>query len=172
MRAMSYKRSSVLTALLLSSTMALAACGSSDEVTEPVQNEEPRDNSDSNADAATSGGVDSKDVGGKTFGFTEFEMNVDYPDQDDAIEVSYEEDREKVEAEYTNKLENMELTGNDAWDEIEKAFVNMELQPDMAKEDVIPQVVKAFGLKEDYSNIEIDVKYQGGEDKEYNASGS
>jgi hypothetical protein len=168
---MSYRNAPLLTALFLSSAMALAACGSSDEVTEPVQNEETNDPSDTNADAATSGGVDSEDVGGDTFGFTEFEMNVDYPDQEDAYEVSYEEEREKVEATYTNKAEKMELTGNDAWTEIEKAFMNMELQPDMTKEDVIPQVVKAFGLKEGYSNIEINVQYKGGEEKEYQASG-
>jgi hypothetical protein len=171
MRAMSYRKSPLLTALLLSSAMALAACGSSDEVTEPVQNEETTDPTDTNADAATSGGVDSEDVGGGTFGFTEFELNVDYPDQNDAYDVSYEEDREQVEAEYKNTFEKMDLTGNDAWDQIEKAFANMELQPDMAEDDVIPQVVEAFGLKEGYNNIEIDVKYQGGEEKEYQASG-
>ncbi|MDN7241879.1 YusW family protein [Planococcus sp. N028] len=169
---MSCKKSSIMTALLLSSTLALAACGGSDEVTEPIQNDAATDPNKSNADAATSGGIDSKNVGGKTFGFTDFEMSVDYPDQDDAIEVSYEEDREKVEAEYTNKFEKLELKGNDAWNEMETAFLNMELQPDMTNEDVIPQVVEAFGLKEGYSNIEIDVQYQGGEDKEYQASGN
>ncbi|WP_186763844.1 YusW family protein [Planomicrobium sp. CPCC 101079] len=169
---MSYRKSSLLTVLFLSSSMGLAACGSSEEVTEPVQNEETTDPSDTNADAATSGGVDSEDVGGGTFGFTEFEMTVDYPDQDEAYSVSYEEVREKVEATYTNKLEDMELSGNEAWDQIEPAFMNMELQPDMAEEDVIPQVVEAFGLEEGYSNIEIQVQYQGGENKEYQASGN
>lgn len=169
---MSYRKTSLLTALLLSSSMALAACGSSDEVTEPIQNDNATDPNDSNADAATSGGIDSGNVGGETFGFTEFDLSVDYPDQDDAYDVSYEEDREKVEAEYKNTFEKMDLTGNDAWDQIEKAFANMELQPDMTKEDVIPQVVEAFGIKEGYNNIEVDVKYKGGEEKEYQAKGN
>lgn len=169
---MSYRKTSLLTALLLSSSMALAACGSSDEVTEPIQNDNATDPNDSNADAATSGGIDSGNVGGETFGFTEFDLGVDYPDQDDAYDVSYEEDREKVEAEYKNTFEKMDLTGNDAWDQIEKAFANMELQPDMTKEDVILQVVEAFGIKDGYNNIEVDVKYKGGEEKEYQATGN
>lgn len=169
---MRYYKSPLLTALFLSSAMALAACGSSEEVTEPVQNGETADPSDTNADAATSGGVDSDEVGGETFGFTEFEMTADYPDQEEAYEVSYEEINEKVEATYTNKLEKMELTGNDAWDQIEPAFMNMNLQADMKEEDVIAQVVEAFGLKEGYSNVEIEIQYQGGEDKSYEASGN
>ncbi|PSL25083.1 YusW-like protein [Planomicrobium soli] len=169
---MSYQKTPLLTALLLSSALTLAACGSSDEVTEPVQNEETNDPSDTNADASTSGGVDKQDIGGGTFGFIEFELNVDYPDQDDAYEVSYEEVREKVEAEYKNTFEKMDLTGNDAWDEIEPAFTKMELKSDMPDEEVISQVVEAFGLKEGYNNIEIDVQYEGGEDKEYQASGN
>ncbi|WP_186725506.1 YusW family protein [Planomicrobium sp. CPCC 101110] len=169
---MRYRKYPLLTVLFLSSTIMLAACGSNEEVTEPVQNEESTDPSDTNADAATSGGVDSQEVGGGTFGFTEFEMTVDYPDQDEAYAVSYEEIREKVEATYTNKIDNVELSGNEAWDEIEPAFTNMELQPDMSDEDVISQVAEAFGLKEGYSNIEIEVQYQGGEDKEYQASGN
>lgn len=169
---MSYRKYPLLTILFLSSTITLAACGSNEEVTEPVQNEESNDPSDTNADAATSGGVDSQEVGGGTFGFTEFEMTVDYPDQDEVYAVSYEEVREKVEATYTNKIDKVELSGNEAWDEIEPAFANIELQPDMTNEDVILQVVEAFGLKEGYSNIEIEVQYQGGEDKEYQASGN
>ncbi|MGI2327826.1 YusW family protein [Planococcus sp. YIM B11945] len=169
---MAFKKSPILSTILFSSILVLSACGSSDDVTEPVQNEEQTDPGGGPADASPGGGLEEADIGGGAFGFTDFELNVDYPDQNDAFDVSYEEDREKVEAEYKNTLKKQDLTGNDAMDELEIAFGNMELREDMSEDDVIPQVVEAFGIEDGYDNIEIDVTYQGGSEKEYRGSGN
>jgi hypothetical protein len=169
---MAYKKVPLMPAILFSSIAVLSACGSSDDVTEPVQNEEQTDQGGGPADASPGGGLDEADIGGGAFGFTDFELNVDYPDQNDAFDVSYEEDREKVEAEYKNTFKKQDFTGNDAMDELEIAFGNMELREDMAEDDVIPQVVEAFGIEDGYDNIEIDVTYPGGNEKEYRGSGN
>lgn len=93
--------------------MLLAACGDDEQVTDPV------DNDSQEQPANSKSGLDQDSIGDKTFGFTEFDVNVDYPVIDDEIEVNYEENREKVEAEYKTQMTKTNLAGNDAIAEIE-----------------------------------------------------
>jgi hypothetical protein len=168
---MTFNKMPVLTALLLSSALVLSACGESDEVNEPVGNESQTDPAPGPGDASPGGGTDEESIGGDTFGFTEFSVDVDYPDQDDAIDISYEEDRDNIEATYKNKLENQDLAGNDAMDEIEPVFQELDLSADMADEEAVEQVVGAFGIEAGYDTIEIEVRFSDGTDKEFKGTG-
>lgn len=169
---MTFKKTSILTALMLSSALALSACGESDEVNEPVGNESQTDPAPGPGDASPGGGTDEESIGGDTFGFTEFSVDVDYPDQDDAIDISYEEDRDNIEASYKNQLEDQDLAGNDAMDEIEPAFQELDLSPETADDEAIQQVVGAFGIEAGYKTIEIEVRFSDGTEKEFKGTGN
>lgn len=166
---MIYNKKNALASLLFSSALLLAACGEDEQVTQPVNNDNQEQSSDTGGteNASPEGGLDQESVGGETFGFTEFDVNADFPDMDDMIEISYEEDRDKIEAEYKNKMTNADLAGNDAMDEIEPGLSQLELTTDTADDDVIAQVIEAFGIENDFTEIEVEVRYPDGTEKEY-----
>lgn len=159
----------LLTALMLSSAMVLAACGDSDEVTEPVAPEQETQESENTSDASPSGGVEEENIGGGTFGFTEFSVDADYPELDDAVDISYEEDKDRVEAEYSNRFSEQNLSGNDAMDELEPAFQQLEITKDSTDDEAIQQVVEAFGLEDGYTSMEVEVRFEDGTEKEFKA---
>lgn len=168
---MTYKKSSLLTSLLLSSTLILAACGGGEEeVTEPVGEQAQTDQPVSTDDASPGGGIGEDNIGGEIFGFTEFELNVDYPDQEDAVNVRYAEDRDEITAEYVNQTTDANLSGDDAMNEIEPAFGQINIDQETPDEEVISQVTEAFGIEDNYSSLEINVRYPDGSDKQYEAS--
>lgn len=169
---MIFKKNALSAALLFSSVLALAACGNADEVEEPVSNESTEEPATSPADASPGGGLDEESIGGKTFGFTDFSLDVDYPDQDDALDVSYEEDRDQVEAEYENKLTDTHLEGGDALDEFSQALSSLEVDSDTEDEQVIQKVIEAFEIEDNYESIEVEITYPDGNEKEYQAKGN
>lgn len=168
---MSYKKMPIATGLLFSSMLILGACGNEDQVTEPITEDTSQSN-DGVEDANPEGGLSEENVGGKVFGFTDFELDVDYPDQDDALKVSYDEEQDKVESEYEDKNANENLSGNDAFDKIEPMLAELKLTADMADEDVINKVIEVFSIEPDYESIEVDVTYPDGTDKDYESKGN
>lgn len=161
----------VAAGFLFSSILLLGACGNEEQVTEPVTDEASETN-DGVEDANPEGGLAEENIGGEVFGFTDFELDVDYPDQDDALTVSYEEIKDQVEAEYEDKLSNETLAGNEAFDKIEPLLAELELTEDMPEEDVISKVTEVFSIEPDFESIEVEVTYPEGTDKEYQASGN
>lgn len=167
---MTLTKKPLLTAIMLSSAMVLAACGDSDEVTEPIEPEQQTPESESTSDANPGGGTDEEKIGGETFGFTEFSVDADYPELDDAIDISYEEDRDKVEAEYNNRFSEQKLSGNEAMDELEPAFQKLDITQDSADDEVIQQITDAFGLEDGYTSMEVEVRFSDGTEKEFKAA--
>lgn len=168
---MVYKKNRILSALIFSSVLVLGACGESNEVNEPVGNEAQTDPEPKTGDASPGGGTDEDNIGGETFGFTELNIEAEYPELDDPVEIEYAEDRDNVFAEYKNPLTGDDASGDDAFDLMEQSLQKLELTNDIPEEEAITQIVEAFGLEENYESLEVEVRYPGGEDKEYNASG-
>lgn len=171
---MTINKKNLLAPILFSSVLILGACGDDEQVTEPVNNENQGQPADAGgtSNASPEGGLDQDSIGGETFGFTELDVNADYPDMDDMIEINYEEDRDKVEAEYKNKMTETDLSGNDAMDEIEPGLSQLELTTDTADDEAITQVIEAFGIEDGYTEIEIEVRYPDGTEKEYRQTGN
>ena len=171
---MAINKKILLAPILFSSVLFLGACGDDEQVTEPVNNENQEQPADAGGtkNASPEGGLDQGSIGGETFGFTELDVNVDSPDMDDMIEINYEEDRDKVEAEYKNKMTETDLSGNDAMDEIEPGLSQLELTTDTADDEAITQVIEAFGIEDGYTEIEIEVRYPDGTEKEYRQTGN
>lgn len=168
---MAYKKTRILPALIFSSVLVLGACGESTEVEEPVGNESQTEPAPKTGEASPGGGTDEDSIGGETFGFTELNVEAEYPDQDNPVEIDYSEDRDNVFAEYKNPLTGDDATGDDALNLMEQSLQKLELTTDTSEEEAITQIVEAFGLEENYESLEVEVRYPNGEDKEYSASG-
>lgn len=160
----------IFPALIMSSALALAACGDDEEVTQPVTDDASEETSapeaESTEDASPSGEAEGTSDG-KTYGFTDLSVEVDMPDQDEALDFSYEEERGQVEAEYENKTDGVDLTGDDAFNELEQGLSQLNLTPDTPDDEVIKQVVEAFGVDANFKKIEIEIDYADGSDKNY-----
>ncbi|ANU20286.1 hypothetical protein BBI15_08680 [Planococcus plakortidis] len=159
----------VFPALIMSATLFLAACGDDEEVTQPVTDDAPEETApegESAEDASPSGDT-AVTSDGQTYGFTDLSVEVDMPDQDDALDFSYEEERGQVEAEYENKIDGVDLTGDEAFNEMEQGLSQLNISPDTPDDEVISQVVEAFGIDPGFKKIEIEVDYAGGSDKNY-----
>lgn len=163
---MIFNKKNALASLLFSSALILGACGDDEQVTQPVNN----DNQEQPAETGNTDTTSSEF--GETFGFTDFDFNVDFPDMDDMIEISYEEDRDQIEAEYKNKMTDTDVSGNAAMDEIEPGFSQLELTAETPDADVIAQVIEAFGVEDGFTELEIEIRFPDGTEKEYQQNGN
>ena len=103
---------------------------------------------------------------GIKYGFISFKLDVDTADLTDAIEADYDEDRTETEAKYDNKIENLNLRGDEAMNKLDAIFKDLSLTHDMTEEEAIKKVSDAFGIK-DYTTIELEIKYNGIRRKKY-----
>ena len=81
------------------------------------------------------------------FGFRSFDLDIDTAKKKDAIEVSFDLDSSGAEAEYKNKLNDIKLSGDKAFSELQPIFKELGLTKDMTREEVIEKVSKAFGAE-------------------------
>ena len=100
------------------------------------------------------------------FAFSSFSLDVDYGVNKN-VEVDYESEASGVEASYDNDLSNEKLTGNEAYDKLEPIFKNFTFDATTANDEVIAEVLKAFDLQNDYKEVEIEIRYADGSEKEY-----
>lgn len=135
----------LLGSAIISSFLLLGACGDKEEVSEAPD----------------------KDTAQSEFGFQSFELDVDTADQKDEIDASFDIDISETEAEYVNQLESKNLSGNDAYAELEPIFKDIALTKDMSKEEVIEKVTQAFGIEE-YTEFELEVEFSDGDTHEFN----
>lgn len=140
------------TALVISgSIVLLAACG---ESTDNTVETDPADSSPVESNEA---------VTPTNYGFTSFDLSIDTPEENDAIDVDYETGRSGTEIDYQNKLEDTSLGGDEAGTALEPIFSSLELTPEMSQEDVISKITEAFGITE-YQDFELEVKFEGGKE--------
>lgn len=163
---MTNKKIPMATGFLFSSGLLLGACGNDEEVNEPIT-EEAIDY-EGVEEANPGGGLENENIGGEVFGFTDFELEVEHADQGDLLKATYEEDRDQVEAEFENSDSTLE--GDEAFDTLEPYLAELELNADMGNDEVIAHIIEVFDIAPDYESIELDVTYQDGTDKEYEAA--
>jgi len=141
---MNIKKISLSATVLLSAALVLGACG--DKVKNPPTNEEVQ----------------------SEFGFRSFDLDVDTADKKDAIEASFDLEMSETEAEYKNKLTDIKLSGDKAYNELQPIFKELALTPDMTSEEVIEKVSEAFGVT-DYTEFDLEINFADGSEQEYSA---
>lgn len=96
---------------------------------------------------------------GNGYGFSSFDLEIDVAGKD-AIDVDYEV-TENADADYENKLKNVKLKDNKAMDEIHKMFIEIRIQKDTPKQEVMDRILQWFGL-DTYSKFDLDVDFDDG----------
>lgn len=102
----------------------------------------------------------------QSFPFIEFDLDVDYKDQK-SFEVSYENDREGMSAEYEDTINNEILRGDEAFERLRPIFESMTFDKNTEENEVISQVVDAFQLNTDYLKLELEITFTDGTKREY-----
>jgi hypothetical protein len=157
------KKTALLTSFLLCTALVLGACGDDDDdVTKDTTN-----NDTSNDIEDTDIGTNPADLPAYTFGFSYFELHVDFQNKDDSIDVLYHEKKHATDVEYKNTLTDEKGTGSNAMGQLEPRLESLSIKEDHTVDEVIDQIVKAFQIKEDFSSIEATITYLDGEKKEY-----
>ncbi len=103
---------------------------------------------------------------GDTYGFTTFNLSIDTKEMKDALIANYDEKRDKTEAVYENKIDDLYLHGNKAMDKLDTIFNDLSLDADTDAEDMIKKVSEAFEII-DYKTLKLKVKFKGHDTKEF-----
>lgn len=99
--------------------------------------------------------------------FTEFELEVKY---DNDIEFEAEVEREsdgfyKVKLE--DEIDNINLKGREAFEHIYPNLKNITFTNEADKKEIFDNVLSAFDLAEDYSEIEVEIRFNDGSEHKY-----
>ena len=150
----------------LSITLALGACQSSEEGQDQSQEQTKTEDQSQNQ-----GEIDADEVIAYDF----FDLKVDYPDLENAYTVEYEKAGDGLDIDITDKLTDREYNSDDdskAFEEILPAFEELDFDENTPDEEVAQQLVDAFGLKENYESIELEVDFSEGGEKEFTIDNS
>lgn len=102
---------------------------------------------------------------GEEYGFTMFNVMFDTTEMKEALVSRYEEKIDKTEAIYESKIENVYLHGDEAMDQLDPIFKELDLNPEMDDEDMIKKTSKAFEVI-DYQTMKLKVTFKGHDTKE------
>ena len=141
------KHSMLILALLLL-IVIIGGCTNKSKVTKMPSGEEPP-----------------KESIGSTYGFSSFNLTIDTKELKEAILAEYSETRDKTEARYENKIENIYFHGNKAMKELNTIFKDLSIDPEMDDEDIIKKTSEAFEMN-DYTRLMMKVKFKGYDHKE------
>ena len=150
---------------MLSSALLLGACQSDGESTIDETN---NDTSNDIKDNQT--GENPANLPGGEYEFTKFELEVDYPDQEEALDVNYEEEKDSTDAEYKNVAENLDVKSDDAMAQLRPLLQGMELKEDMTDDEIIERIVETFAIEDNYTSIEADITFTNGDAREVNVT--
>ncbi|WP_080843651.1 YusW family protein [Cytobacillus gottheilii] len=149
--------------IFLMLSLLLAACGDNDEVENPPQNTAEDEQQQTEENNATN---DNNDTTG--YNFTHFDLDADYQDHNDALEVDYEnETNDQMEASYQDHSQDIDLNGDAAIEELDSIFSSFNFDENTPDEEVLTTISEAFSIPEDAQNIELEIQFSGGTEKEY-----
>jgi hypothetical protein len=128
-----------------------------DNVSNPPE-DVPTENETNNADT---------DVQNETsFDFTSFDLDVDYEDNN-SYNVDYENENDGMEAKLNDTINNETLQGDEAFERLRPIFEDFTFNKDTSNDEVINEVLQAFGLSDDYTKFELEIQFTDGTEKEY-----
>jgi len=134
--------------MIITTVLIMGACSNQNIVTKDSEEEES-----------------STESLGSKYGFTIFNLVADTKEMKGMLIVNYEEKRDKTEAEYENKGEDLYLHGDEAMEKLESIFGELEFEPEMAEEDLIKKASETFEVM-DYTTIKLTIKFKGHDTKE------
>lgn len=158
---MIYKKRTLIITSILSTTLLLGACNNNDDNDENVMKSDVVEPNpmDESAKVVSDPETD--------YGFQEFTLNVDTPDNEDSVIVDYKLDASS--AMYKNMHTAINTEGDGAAETLDPIFKEMNVTKDMNTEEVVEQVTKAFEVEE-FTAFNLDIQFDDGETKNYSVN--
>ncbi|WP_186321518.1 YusW family protein [Bacillus sp. FJAT-22090] len=163
---MQAKKHFLLTSALCTSVLLLGACGNNND--EPEENG-PNGTAFEKEQEKTVDESITQENPDNDFGFRYFNLNINIPDNKDAILAEYYGNSSRAEALYKNMRAAADVQGDAAFTLLEQVFTDLHLTQDMTKEEVIERVAMAFDAT-DYTKFELEIEYEDGETITYSDS--
>ncbi|MET3320240.1 UNVERIFIED_ORG: hypothetical protein ABIC97_003340 [Peribacillus simplex] len=139
----------------------MAGCGEeNDEVKNPPV-EENENQAETNSETGT---VNNKKL---PFTFKDFQLEVDYAGNDNKYEAEYNAMGAQTEASIDDQLNKHEVHSEEAMEELTPILEKLTFTKDSSDDEVIQDVTKAFNLKDDFEEFDLEVTYDDGTKKEY-----
>ncbi|MDW0115974.1 YusW family protein [Sporosarcina thermotolerans] len=101
----------------------------------------------------------------ETYGIKAFTVKIETKEQKEALKASFIEKKDRSEAEYLNKKDDVTLHGKKALKKIMEAFEKLDPNPEADETELITKTAEAFGFK-DYKMIRLEVTFKGHDSKE------
>ncbi|ARK31955.1 YusW family protein [Halalkalibacter krulwichiae] len=98
--------------------------------------------------------------------FTDFDLDVEYAN-DQSVEVDYDYEGQRDEAEVDNELTGESLRGDEALAYVYSTFEQLTIDPQTDDETVIRDILNVFNLEDNYEDFELEVTFLDGTKKEY-----
>ncbi|QFF98052.1 hypothetical protein PB01_04035 [Psychrobacillus glaciei] len=168
------RKTTSLAGTMLATALLLGACGSN-----PNADNNGTENTSTTTDSGMTNGTDTSDStttgsgSSVTLGddgtsmkqnmdeldYAEFELEVDYG-KNKEYELEIEQDNGIVEAKLEDELNNVNLKGQEAFDEIYPRLKKLTISKDTSKEDAIQQALDVFDLEKDYVKFDMEITFQ------------
>lgn len=100
-----------------------------------------------------------------TYDITAFSVVIDTNEQSEVLSASFTEKKDRSEAEYSHKKDEVNLHGKKALDKINEALEKMKPTPETEETELIKQVAEAFEFS-DYKMIKVEITFKGHDSKE------
>ncbi|MFJ7857235.1 YusW family protein [Peribacillus sp. NPDC097206] len=154
------KKSLKVLSVPFAAMLVLAGCGEDDEVKNP-----PVQENENQAETNPEKGTETNEM--LPFTFKAFNLEVDYKGNNNDYEAEYDTMGAQTEASIDDESNKHEVHGDEAMEELTPILEKLTFTQDSTDDEVIQEVTKAFNLKEDYQEFELEVTYSDGKTKVY-----
>ncbi|MCK1991070.1 hypothetical protein GW626_12065 [Peribacillus muralis] len=155
------KKSMAVLSVPFAAMLVLAGCGEeNDEVKNP-----PVQENENQAETNSETGTENNEK--LPFTFKDFQLEVDYPGNDNDYEAEYDTMGAQTEASIDDEMNKNEVHGDEAMKQLTPLLEKLTFTKDSTDEEVIQEVTKVFNLKDDYEQLDLEVVFDDGTKKEY-----
>ncbi|RNA66287.1 YusW family protein [Alteribacter keqinensis] len=102
----------------------------------------------------------------KDLTFYDFELDVEYSDGTYEADYEYNDGNPEAEIEDTRGGEDIEMSGQEALDEMEGPLTSLDVSSDMSEDELREAVIDAFNLDEGYDEFELEIDFFDEDDVE------
>ena len=104
-----------------------------------------------------------------TYGITSFSVIIDTKEQSEVLSVSFAEKKERSEAEYLHKKDEVQLHGKKALTKISEVLAEMDIDSETDETSLVKKTAVALEFT-DFKKIKIDITFKGHDGKKISLS--
>lgn len=104
-----------------------------------------------------------------TYGITSFSVIIDTKEQSEVLSVSFAEKKERSEAEYLHKKDEVQLHGKKALTKISEVLAEMDIDSETDETSLVKKTADALEFT-DFKTIKIDITFKGHDGKKISLS--